>query len=280
MKRKRITITLRSDLIDLLDSEVDGVKIRNRSHAIESLLAHKLNPPVKKAIILAADQGIKFRPFTYEMPKAMLPIKGRPLLEHIINGLRDYDIRDIYISVGHLSDKIKSYFGNGSKFGVRINYIKQSKKDLGTAGALKNFQRFMGPSEAFFLIYGDVLAELNYHDMAQFYYQHKGVTGVVGLTTVKDPEHWGVVKLSGHHIKEIIEKPASKSTKSLLISAGIYLLSSTVFSFIPRGKRVSLEKDVLPKVIKKLKLSGYLLDGSWYDISSPEVYEEVLQEWA
>lgn len=279
MQRKRLTITLPQDLIDVLDAEVDGVKIRNRSHAIESLLAHKLNPPVKKAVILAADEGIKFRPFTYEMPKAMLPVKGRPLLEHIIIGLRDYDIRDIYISVGHLSDKIKSYFENGSKFGVRISYIKQTKKNLGTAGALKNFQRFVGPPEAFFLIYGDVLAEINYHDMAQFYYHHKGVLGVASLTTVNDPEHWGVVKLQGHRIKEIIEKPTSTSTKSHLISAGIYLFNSKIFSFIPRGKKVSLEKDILPRVLKKNQLSGYLLQGDWYDIFTPEIYETVLREW-
>src|SRR3989339_1528176 len=107
MLRKRLTITLRKDLIEILDAEIDGVRIRNRSHAIESMLAYKLNLPVSKAVILAADQGITFRPFTYEMPKAMLPVKGRPLLEHIIARLRKYDIRDISISVGYLKEKIE-----------------------------------------------------------------------------------------------------------------------------------------------------------------------------
>src|SRR3989338_8561584 len=152
MNRSRLTITLRKDLLEVLDTYIDGVTIRNRSHAIESLLGEKIYPTVKKAIILAADEGIKFRPFTYEMPKAMLPIKGRPLLEHIITGLRESNIRDIYIAVGYLSDKIKSYFGNGSKFGVSLTYVSQEKKNVGTAGALKKFQRFFRSGETFFLI--------------------------------------------------------------------------------------------------------------------------------
>lgn len=279
MQRDRITITLRHDLIRALDAEVDGVKIRNRSHAIETFLSHKLNPPVRKAIILAADQGIKFRPFTYEMPKAMLPIHGRPLLEHIIVRLREFDVNQIYISVGYLSEKIKSYFGDGTKFGVQITYIEQRALDLGTGGALKNFQSKISPNEAFFLIYGDVLADVNYVNMVEFYHAHKGVLGVIGLTTVSQPELWGVVKLAGDNIKEFTEKPLSSAAKSHLISAGIYLLNQDIFSFIPKRPKFSLERDVFPRVLKKAKLSGYVLSGDWYDISTPQIYEQVLREW-
>ena len=85
MKRMRLTITLQKDIIDAIDTYVDGVSIRNRSHAIEAFLSREAHPQIKKAVILAADEGITFRPFTYEMPKAMLPIKGRPLLEYVIS---------------------------------------------------------------------------------------------------------------------------------------------------------------------------------------------------
>ena len=139
MPRIRLTITLQKNLVDMLDSYVDGTTIRNRSHAIETLLQDRVHPPVRKAVVLAADKGIKFRPFTYETPKAMLPVNGRPLLEHIIARLRDNDIRDIYLSVGYLNEKIASYFGDGSKFGVHITYVTQDK-ELGTGGALKKFQ--------------------------------------------------------------------------------------------------------------------------------------------
>jgi mannose-1-phosphate guanylyltransferase len=279
MKRQRLTITLSRDLVDIIDTYIDRIKVRNRSHAIEFLLADKLNPMVKKAIILAADQGIKFRPFTYEMPKAMLPVAGRPLLEHIITGLRESEIRDIYISVGHLSDKVKSYFGDGSKFGIKITYSKQTKKNMGTGGALRNFKKFIGQKEPFFLIYGDVLADINYRDLTQFYYAHQEGLGVVALTTVDQPELWGVVKLKGDDIMEFQEKPAAKTTKSHLISAGIYLFTPKIFEFIPKDKKVSLEKQVLPMALKENKLKGYSLEGDWYDISTPKVYEEVLREW-
>jgi len=279
MKRSRLTITLPKNLLKAIDGKIDRTTIRNRSHAIEYLLTKQLGSPIKKAIILAADKGIKFRPFTYETPKAMLPIKGRPLLEYIITQLRNYEIREIYISVGYLSEKIKSYFGDGTKFGVKINYAKQTKNNLGTAGALFNFKKYIGQKEPFFLIYGDVLANINYQDMAQFFWEHKNTAGVVGLTTVSNPELWGVVKLKGQRIVDLKEKPNNKKNKSHLISAGIYILTSKVFKFIPKNKKVSLEKEVLPKMLKKYKINGYLLEKDWYDISTPKIYEQVLKEW-
>jgi NDP-sugar pyrophosphorylase family protein len=281
MKRQRLTITLQNDLIRKIDQYIDGVKIRNRSHAIEFLISKELNSPIRKAIILAADQGIKFRPFTYEMPKCMLPVKGRPILEHIITKLRDFDIRDIYISVGYLHQKIESYFGQGDKFGVKITYFKQEKKNLGTGGALKNFESFLIQEEAFFLIYGDVLADIKYDDIVSFYYTHKseGHIGVVALTTVRDPEFWGVAQIKGETIVNFIEKPAKIKAKSHLVSAGIYLLTPKIFSYITKDKKISLEKDILPQVVQKCRLSGYLFEGPWYDISTPAVYSQVLKEW-
>lgn len=279
MQRSRLTITLRKDLLEVLDTYTDGVTIRNRSHAIESLLADKIYPPIKKAIILAADEGIKFRPFTYETPKAMLPIKGRPLLEHIITSLRDSEVRDIYIAVGYLSDKITSYFGNGSKFGVTLTYVSQEKKNLGTAGALKKFQKFFRSDEDFFLVYGDVLTDVNYQDIAQFYYRRRTAVGVAVITATPHPELWGMVKLKGHNIVEFVEKPQKSGPSSYLIAAGIYLFSSKIFKYISRDRKMSLEREVLPKVIKKCKVSGYMLEGRWYDISTPEVYAKLLKEW-
>ncbi|MEK9165693.1 MAG: sugar phosphate nucleotidyltransferase [Patescibacteria group bacterium] len=279
MKRERLTITLRKNLIEAIDKRIDGTLIRNRSHAIESLLGDIVNPQIKKAVILAADKGIKFRPFTYETPKAMLPVKGRPILEHIISGLRESNIRDIYISVGYLSEKIMSYFGDGANFGVKITYIKQPKKNMGTGGALRNFQKYISSQELFFLIYGDVLAQINYQDLSQFYYEHQNACGVAALTTVNNPELWGVVNLKGHQIVNFIEKPVRQKAKSHLISTGIYLLTSKIFNYIPKDKKISLEKEILPQVLKKDKLNGYLLQGNWYDVSSPEIYEQALKEW-
>lgn len=279
MQRTRLTITLKKNLVDAIDRYADGVNIRNRSHAIEALLTDALSPRVHTAVILAADQGITFRPFTYEMPKAMLPIQGRPLLEHIIAGLRQFEIRDLFISVGYLKEKIESYFGNGSKFGVRITYVEQAKKDVGTGGALKQFQPRLTKDEPFFLIYADVLTDINYGDFARFAAEHKSDIGALGLTTTATPELWGVVKLQGDRIVEFIEKPSHDRARSHLISAGIYLFTPRIFSYIPKNKKIGLEKDVLPDLVKKHSLPGYVLQSPWYDISTPAEYEKVLLEW-
>ncbi len=279
MKRVRLTITLQKDLLNAVDTYIDGVSIRNRSHAIEALLSRETHPQIKKAVILAADEGITFRPFTYEMPKAMLPIKGRPLLEYVITQLRLHDIRELYITVGYLSEKIISYFGNGSKFGISINYISQNKKDVGTGGALLACAKFLKANEPFFLIYGDVLADINYQDMAKFYYRRKNAFGVVALTTVAHPELWGVVKIKGHNIVEFDEKPIKTKTQSHLISSGIYLFTPEIFSYIPKGGKTSIERDVLPKIVQAHKISGYIMEGKWYDISTPAIYAQVLKTW-
>lgn len=104
-ERDRITITLRVDLLKQIDEVVDGAKIRNRSHAIEYILTNSLAPRVKKAFILAGGSGIKMRPLTYELPKPMIPVGGRPILEHIIGLLRGHDLRDIVILIGPLGEK-------------------------------------------------------------------------------------------------------------------------------------------------------------------------------
>src|SRR3989339_1227409 len=101
MDRSRLTITLKKDILKPLDEYIDGARIRNRSHAIEYVLAKYFAPKIKKALILAGGKGLKMRPFTYEMPKAMISVSGRPVLEYIIENLRHYDIRGLVVSIGH-----------------------------------------------------------------------------------------------------------------------------------------------------------------------------------
>src|SRR3989339_783836 len=152
-KRDRLTVTLKKEVLKNLDKYIDGSRIRNRSHAVEYILEKHFSPKVKKAVILAGGRGLKMRPFTYEMPKAMIPINNRPVLEYIIENLRRNDIRDIIISIGYLGDKIKEYFGNGSKFGVNITYLIQ-KKETGTIEPLLQTKKLIG-DEPFLLYYGD-----------------------------------------------------------------------------------------------------------------------------
>jgi len=276
MERSRLTITLRKDLLPQIDKVIDGEKIRNRSHAIEYLLLKSLRSRVKKAYILAAGEGVKMRPFTYEMPKTMLPVKGKPILQHIVEQLRDNDIREIVILVGHMDEKIKSYFGDGKKFGVHIDYVN-CKQKVGTAKALQKANKYLN-DESFVMLYGDTLAQIDLKDLLAFH-EEEGGLATVALTSVPNPEGYGVVKLRGSKVMGFLEKPEKKPGLSRLISAGIFVIDPKILKMIPNKKYSKLEDDVLPKLAREGNLYGYHFDGSWYDVGTPEIYERVLKEW-
>src|SRR3989344_6646984 len=125
---ERVTITLKHDMLKRLDKTVDRRNVRNRSHAIEILLSRALSrTDMDTALILAGGEGVNLRPITYEIPKPLIPINGRPILEHQIRMLKKYDIRNLVISVGHMKEKVMEHFGNGSNFGVSIEYITENK---------------------------------------------------------------------------------------------------------------------------------------------------------
>ena len=160
MDRERVTITIRRDLLAQVDKLIDGTKVRNRSHAIETLVTRSLGSHLTTAVILAGGVGVKMRPFTYEMPKPMIPLNDRPILAHIIEQLREHGIHSILLLTGYLGEKIQSYFGDGSAYGVHITYLHEDQP-LGTAGALRSIKPHVA-AQPFFVIHGDVLADVNF----------------------------------------------------------------------------------------------------------------------
>lgn len=276
MSRQRLTITLDKSILSQLDQAIDGAKIRNRSHAIEYLLTSSFAPKVSRALILAGGTAIKFRPFTYEVPKCLLPVAGRPLLEHVINLFRQYEIRDLVISVGSLGNKIKEYFGDGSKYGVKITYVDQGNLETGTAQPTMQAKKYFG-TNPFIIYYGDVLAEINLRDLVNFHLANSGLA-TISLTSIAKPSDWGVVSLQGTLVQEFIEKPAAEQAHSHVISAGVFVTNPEIFNYIlPTDEK--LESDVFPRLIKESKLLGYLFEGKWFDVSSPEIYEQAVKEW-
>jgi NDP-sugar pyrophosphorylase family protein len=275
MKREQLTITLRDDIVGKIDELVDGITLRNRSHAIEVLLAKALSAgAVKKAVILAGGEGTRMRPFTYEMPKPMIPVQGKPLVQHIIELLRKHEVRDITLSIGYMGDKIREHFGNGSKYGVSITYVEEKTK-MGTAGALSLIHP--KPSEPFIMLNGDVLAAIDIADFIRFH-QEKNALATIALTPVDDPSPFGVAKLKGDRILEFIEKPKKGTEPSKLINAGVYLLEPQVLDYIPKG-RAMMETDVFPKLVREGKLYGYSFTGQWFDTGTHEAYERVIKNW-
>lgn len=274
--RERLTITLRKDLIPRIDATIDGKQVRNRSHAIEVLVTNALRPTSRRAVVLAGGSGVNLRPFTYEMPKAMIPVKGRPILEYTVDRLRDAGITDVMMIVGHLGEKIRDHFGDGSRFGMAIRYADERGAN-GTAAPLRLVGSFIG-NQPFVLVYADVLIDMNIADLVAFHAQHES-SATIALTSVKNPEVYGVVKMHGNRVVEFLEKPAGRHALSHLVFTGLAVIDPKVLELIPKRGPAMLETDVFPKLASRNALAGYLFEGQWFDVGTPEIYERALAEW-
>ncbi|MCJ7739782.1 nucleotidyltransferase family protein [Candidatus Microgenomates bacterium] len=275
MDRERLTITLKKSLLTKVDGFIDGTKIRNRSHAIEYLVTQSLSPRVNQAVILVGGKGLNMRPFTFEMPKGLFPVGGRPILEHIMERLKKYEIRDIIFSIGHLGEKIREHFGDGKKFDVKITYVDESK-EAGTGGALVLAKKYL-KGESFLVIHGDILIDINLSDLVAFH-KEQGTVGTIALTSVVDPSSFGEVILHGARIKQFIEKPEKGRQTSQLINSGLYVFDREIFDYLPKTGNCLLE-DIFSKLAQNRQLSGFLFAGRWVDIGTPQSYEKAIKEW-
>lgn len=274
MAKERLTITIEESILKKIDDFIDGEKIRNRSHAIEFLLASVFQKRLRQAVILAAGKGVRWRPLTDELPKALIPIKGRPVLEHIILYLKHFGINQIYVVVGHLGEKIKEYFQRGERFGVNIIYV-EDKYQKGTAPALKATESLI-QKETFLVWYVDEIAKINLNDFFEFHRRHRSIV-TLALSSVQDPRDLGIVKLQGAKVKEFIEKP-KKRVSSYIVNVGIFIAEPEIFKYIQNTTK-SLEKEVFPILAKEEKLFGYLFSEKWFDIGTPKGYLKAIKEW-
>ncbi|MCK5474079.1 MAG: NTP transferase domain-containing protein [Candidatus Aenigmarchaeota archaeon] len=271
-QKHRISLTLDEELVKKIDQSVDGFIIKNRSDAIEKIIANYLEKQkVKQAIILCGGKGIGNRPLTLDMPEAMLPIKEKPILEHLITHLKNEGIEEIILAVGYKHEKIISYFGNGLKFGINIKYLIE-KEPLGTAGAILQAKGMI--DSTFLVLNGDVVGKIPVEDMLKTHRQTKAKT-TIALTTTDNPEEYGVVQLRGTTITGFVEKPDKEKAMTNLINAGVYLAEPNIFETIQKNsKKGKLMLEELFDILSKEELlSGYVYDGSWFDVSTKEKYE-------
>lgn len=273
-RRLRLTITLRPELVRKADQLIDKTRLRNRSQVIEYLLDQALAPRISQAVILAGGRGVKMRPLTYEIPKALIPIAGKPILEYNIDLLRSHGIKKIIFATGYLGGKIREHFVNGSRFGVEISY-SQEKKTQGTGGALRLARKHLDTAP-FLVLHGDVLAKIDLAALVSFHREHQGVA-TIALAVVKDVTQVGKVQLSGAEVKRFFQK-RGKGLTSGLVNAGIYILEPEIFDYIPNTGTSMLE-DILPKIAQEGKLFGFPFTEPWFDVSTPKAYEKSLKEW-
>lgn len=276
MNRERLTITLRSDLLKALDSLIDGERLRNRSHAIEYFLSRSLGARAVKVLILAGGKPVYFESEKKALPKAMVKIAGKPLLEQTLHRLKTSKFTDITISIGEGGDIIKKYFGDGSSIGLKITYIEQPDTFSGNAQPLLQAKEHIGSND-FLLLYGDVLSDIDYNDFVEFHRQQKSSVCTMGLTSTEAVNMWGLARLQGNRVVEFEEKPKSPKTFSRLINAGMYVMEAEIFKYITKdaGK---LESEVFPRLAEEGKLYGYPYEGLWLDISNSAAYKQAVKE--
>lgn len=275
--KERVTLTLDTNLLAKIDKKVDGFKIKNRSHAIELFCMKAMGESAPKlGFILAGGRGTRLKPITDEIPKPLLPIQGKPVIEYTFDLFKKFGITKVILSIGYLGDKIKEHFGDGKKYGLDIIYIEEDTPQ-GTAGPLRLAKKYL--TETFVMCNADELKDIDLDEMYLFHKENQA-SATIALTTVEDPSAYGVAKLQGNKILEFIEKPKKEEAPSNLINSGLYILEPDVINYVPLGDEpVSIEKDVFPKLAKEGKLYGYHFAGQWFDTGNFERYEKARKSW-
>jgi mannose-1-phosphate guanylyltransferase/phosphomannomutase len=276
MSRERLTITLRDDVLKVLDASIDGDRLRNRSHAIEYFLSKALGDRSVKVLILAGGKPVYFESEKKALPKAMVKIAGKPLLAHTLQRLKNEKFTNITISLGAGGETIEDYFGDGSQMGLNITYLRQSTGITGTAQPLLEAKKTVS-GEMFLVIYGDVLSDIDFSDFLEFHRGQKSAVCTMALASTPSVNMWGLVKLQGNKVVAFEEKPQKPKTFSRLVNAGIYFMQKEIFSYITPSD-AKLESEVFPRLAEEGKLAGYPYEGLWLDISSSAAYKQATKE--
>jgi NDP-sugar pyrophosphorylase family protein len=222
-----------------------------------------------KAFILAAGLGTRLRSLGLDLPKVMVPVGGKPLLEHHVELFRRQGIRELIVNLHYLPEKITDYFGDGSKFGVKITYSAEPEL-LGTAGAVKKMERELLDG-TFLVFYGDNLVRVEFAPLIEF---HRARQALVTVVLFESSEPWtgGVVETdSNGRVLRFVEKPDPKQVSTNLISAGIFVIEPSVLEMIPAGQFYDFGKDVFPKLLAEGRPVNAMKPEAYIrDIGTPE----------
>ncbi len=225
-----------------------------------------------KAVILAGGLGKRLRPLTNNKPKPMMPLGGKPILVHVINWVKKNGMKEIVLCVSYLHKTIEDYFGDGKKFGVKIEYAISSKP-LATAGQLKTAEKFI--DDTFVCVYGDTLLNFNLKNMIK---QHKEKKSFItmSLYEYKTNIRYGVINTKNNgRISGWNEKPEIK----VKVNMGCYVMERDILSFIPKNKPYGMD-DVIKKAISKRKnVNSILTKKRFIDIGDKETYEKTNLEY-
>lgn len=229
-----------------------------------------------KAVILVGGEATRLRPLTYNMPKAMVPVVNIPFLEHVISYLSQHQIEGITLAQCHLGQTIESYFGDGSRFGVKLSYTIEDTP-LGTGGAVKNAEKYL--DETFLMLNGDIFTDLDITAMIDFHLERKAKL-TIARTPVDDPTSYGLIETDAQgRITRFLEKPSRNEITTNMINAGTYVLEPDVLTHIPPQTNFSIEHELFVRLpIPEIPAYAYDYFTYWIDVGTREKYLQLHQD--
>lgn len=229
-----------------------------------------------KAVVVAAGRGTRMMPLTADTPKPLLMLHGRPVLEHILLGLRDAGVEDVLVVVKYLAEKIEAYFGDGSKLGMTISYVEQTGP-MGTGSALLSAEPYVG-DEPFMLLWGDVLMGSHNYRRLQELYARNPCDLISSLNWMDDPCAGSSNEVEGDRIVRIVEKPAPGTSKSNWNQAGLFVCTIAVIEAMkacglsPRGE-IEFTAGVQLLLDRGKDVRWMPVEGFWSDVGTPEILQ-------
>lgn len=225
-----------------------------------------------KAVVLVGGEGTRLRPLTYSVPKQMLSVAGKTVIERVMGHLGAHGIDEAVLSLGYLPDAFLAAYPDGRCGAVKLRYATESSP-LDTAGAIAFAAHEAGFTRATFVVVnGDVLTDFDISQLVAFHHD-RGAEATVALTPVEDPSRFGVVPVDERgKVSAFIEKPPPGEAPTNMINAGIYVFEPSVLDLVPVGARVSVERQVFPALVEKGTLYALGSDVPWLDMGTVEKY--------
>jgi mannose-1-phosphate guanylyltransferase/phosphomannomutase len=225
-----------------------------------------------KAVVMAGGEGTRLRPLTSNQPKPMVPIVGKPCMEHILELLREHGMTEVIVTVAFLPQAIRSYFGAGDTLGMQIEYSVE-ESPLGTAGSVRLAARQL--EDTFLVISGDALCDLDLSELVAFH-KERGAAVTIGLKSVDNPLEFGIVVTDEEgRVERFLEKPSWGQVFSDTINTGIYVLEPEVLKHVPSDRPYDFSKELFPYLLEMGRpLYGYVMDGYWQDIGNLDQYRQ------
>src|SRR3954447_21471856 len=225
-----------------------------------------------RAVVMAGGEGTRLRPLTSNQPKPMVPIVGKPCMEHILELLRDHGFQEIVVTVAFLPQSIRSYFGDGSSLGVEIEYSVE-ETPLGTAGSVRLASDRL--EDTTLIISGDALCDIDLTQLVEFH-RERNAAVTIGLKSVENPLEFGIVVTDEDgKVERFLEKPSWGQVFSDTINTGIYVLEPEVLKHVPTDRPYDFSKELFPLLLEMGRpIYGYVCEGYWQDIGNLDQYRQ------